>query len=73
MKKVQAPAIFKDKADGARYQGIVTKAGSVAFEAARCRLAKLANRSVETTSDGCVFEALARGWDNTREYLRTRT
>jgi hypothetical protein len=64
-------AIFKDKLGGARYQGVVTAAGSTSFEMARKRLAKMAGREVEQTSDGDVFEFLARGEDATRKYLAT--
>lgn len=64
--------IFGDKSGGSRYQGCVTKIGSVRFEAARARLAKLACRDVALTSDGDTFEYLARGDAETREYLRTK-
>ena len=60
-----------NKADGARYQGIVGKEGRVEFEKARRRLKQLANWKGRV-SDGDVFEALSRGWDNTREYLKER-
>ena len=53
-----------DKAGGARYQGIVGKVGKTEFERARKRLKRLA-RWKNRVSDGDVFEALSRGWDET--------
>ena len=61
------PAIFRHKT--VRLQGVVTKVGSVKFEHARRRLARLAGRDVDSTSDGDTFEFLARGEANTRRYL----
>ena len=60
-------SIFKDKTK--RYQGEVSRVGSIAFEQARKRLALMAGR--RTASDGDVFECLARGWEETAEYLTT--
>lgn len=62
-------AIFKQKLGGARYQGVVTAIGSVRFEQARKRLAKLADREVEQTSDGDTMEAMSRGWEETAKYI----
>lgn len=62
-------AIFKDKQGGDRIQGTITKVGSQRFEAARRRLARLANREVERTSDADTVEYLARGEAATIAYL----
>jgi hypothetical protein len=63
-------SIFRDKKDGARLQGIITKAGSQRFEAARKRLARLAARDAEEVSDADTIEYLARGEAETVKYLR---
>ena len=65
-------SIFRDKAGGDRYQGIVTKTGAQRFEAARSRLAKLANRDPERVSDADTIEYLARGDAETVVYLSAR-
>lgn len=61
----------KDKTDPAcRYVGIVTRAGIAYLETRRAELAKLAGRDAEKVSDGDLFEYMARGVKNTREYLK---
>ena len=61
--------IFEDKT-GRRYQGKITKIGSAKFEAARKRLAELVgDRTASQTSDSDTIEFLARGEQETREYL----
>lgn len=63
------PSIFRNKKGGARYQGVLTKPGSMKFEEARKRLAKLAARRVRKVSDADVMEFLARGESETVIYL----
>lgn len=53
-----------------RYQGNVTAAGSVAFEAARRRLAALSGWPVTRISDGDVFEYMALGDAKARQILK---
>lgn len=55
------PSIFRNKTGGSRVQGVITARGSVRFEQARRRLAKLASREIEHISDADVIEYLARG------------
>lgn len=62
-------SIFREKIGGDRVQGLITPIGSVRFEHARIRLAKLATREREHVSDADVIEYLARGEENTRVYL----
>lgn len=50
--------IYKPKGGGRRYQGIVTRAGSRAFEAARAELKKLAAWP-RRPSDGDTMEYMA--------------
>ena len=64
-------SIFRDKRGGDRLQGVVTKVGSLRFEQARAKLARLASRAPGKVSDGDVIEALARGWADTTAYLTT--
>lgn len=66
-------SIFREKIGGDRYQGIVTKVGAAAFERARARLAKLAERDVAGISDADTIEYLARGEENTIAYLKGRS
>lgn len=73
MTRMGRDSIFREKDGGDRYQGIVTKAGAQAFERARARLAKLADRKVDHVSDADVIEYLARGEANTRDYLEGRS
>lgn len=64
------PKIFKVNSNpGDRVQGILTPKGSVQFEAARRRLAKLAAWEYEDVGDADVIEFLARGETATREHL----
>lgn len=67
--KHQLPSIFGGKVDGSRYQGVVSVAGSIRVEAMRDRLAKLAGRLPEQTSDGDVLEYLARGEKETQRII----
>jgi hypothetical protein len=62
-------SIFRDKEGGDRVQGVITKDGSKAFEAARKRLALLARRPVTQVSDADTIEFLARGERSTERYL----
>jgi len=50
----------------------MTPAGSVRFEQARARLARLVSREPEQVSDADVFEFLARGDKETRGYLKAQ-
>ena len=62
--------MFRGKIIGrARVQGELTPEGGKRFEQARARLAKLADRPVERTSDADVIEYLARGEAETLAYL----
>ena len=63
-------SIFRNKEGGDRVQGILTKAGSQRFHAARKRLAELAGRDLELVSDADVIEYLARGDEETARYLK---
>jgi len=63
------PCIFRDKAGGTKKQGVITPAGTIRFEAARRRLAKLAGREVEQISDADTIEYLARGETETKAYI----
>lgn len=69
--RIGHPSIFRNKKQGRRYQGIVTKVGSQKFEAARSRLGELAQRPVKWVSDADVFEFLARGEADTIEYIKS--
>lgn len=77
-KRVGRTSIFRDKIDGAgvlregaqRVQAIISPKGSRRFEEARRRLATLADREPEQVSDADVVEYLARGEQETRNYLR---
>lgn len=57
--------IYKPKAGGRRYQGIVTKVGSKAFEEARRRLKRLTGWP-KRPSDGDTMEFLARSMNIAR-------
>lgn len=63
------PSVFRNKQGGARVGGVITAHGSIKFEAARKRLAKLDGREVEHTSDADVIEYLSRGDEATRKHL----
>jgi hypothetical protein len=63
-------SIFRDKAGGDRVQGNITAAGSVRFEQARRRLAKLAGCEYEDVSDADTIEFLARGEGETIKALQ---
>lgn len=58
MTMVGRKAIYRGKKH--RYQGLVTKYGHKAFEAARAALAALHQRKPEEVSDGDTMEFLAR-------------
>lgn len=58
--------------DGRKYQGIVSAAAGVKFEAARKRLAELAGWADRTVSDADTLEFLARGEADTIKYLKSR-
>jgi hypothetical protein len=62
------PAIFKNKT-GDRVQGGLTPRGSIRFELARRRLAKLAGWDYEEVSDADTIEFLALGEALTKDYL----
>lgn len=64
------PTIFRDKEDGDRVQGIISKRGSTCFENARHELARLAKLEARQVSDADTIEYLARGEQETRRYLR---
>lgn len=68
--KLGKRAVF-DLPKPTRYQGVVSKVGAKAFEAARKRLAVLAQRTGRV-SDGDVFEYLARGEAETVKYLASK-
>lgn len=62
------PAIFRDKK--VRVQGMISKAGAVAFEQRRQQLAKLAGWDPKKVSDADVIDYLARGEVATKLYLK---
>ena len=66
-KRIGRRAIF-DLPKSKRYQGVISKPGSVKFEAARKRLSKLAAWP-GSVSDADVIEYLARGEEATAKYL----
>lgn len=71
--KTGRASIFRGKANGVRYQGIVTSLGARKLEEHRARLRAL-YRSVKghdpsVVSDADVIEFLARGDEDTRKYL----
>jgi hypothetical protein len=67
-------AVFRGKVDGYRVQGVLTKKGGREFEDARKALALLyeavTGQRLEHVSDADVIEAMARGVEGTREYLK---
>lgn len=65
------PAIFLHKTGG-EVRGSLTVVGSVRFEHARRRFAKLVGWEYERVLDGDVVEYLARGETSTRAYLASR-
>lgn len=65
-------AIFRGKVDGRRLQGVITNVGSIAFEQARARLAKLADVEKESVSDADTIEYLAIGETATKKYLEEK-
>jgi len=67
------PSIFRGKDGGTRLQAVITPAGTVRFEQARARLAKLASWEVERVSNADVIEYLARGDKDTRAYIADNT
>lgn len=66
-------SIFRDKEDGKNVHGIITKAGARRFEDRRKDLSELYQQvhgqRPTTVSDADVIEFMARGYDNTRDYL----
>jgi len=64
------PSIFRDKEDGVRVQAVISKASGRLFEASRKRLAELAGREIEHTSQADVIEFLLRGEKATKDYLK---
>ena len=62
------PSIFRNKE--VRVQGMISKAGSIAFEQRRQQLAKLAGWDVKKVSDADVIEYLARGEVSTKLYIK---
>jgi len=64
------PSIFGSKTNGTRLQGVITAAGSVRFNEARARLAKIAGWEPENVSDADVIEFMARGEKATRAFLK---
>jgi hypothetical protein len=67
------PSIFRNKGGGARYQGVLTRHGSDAFERRRRELAAIAARPIRGVTDADVIEFLARGRENTVAYLAEAT
>lgn len=71
--KMGRASIFRDKADGIRVQGIITKQGGKDFEVARENLRELYERVIgeapTAVSDADVIEYMARGWEQTKLYL----
>lgn len=65
------PAIF-DLPKEVRIQGVISKPGSVKFEQARKRLAKLVGWAPERVSDADTIEFLARGEKDTLKYLDSK-
>jgi hypothetical protein len=61
--------IFRDKRNGYRVQGMLTAKGGEYFEEAREALSKLAGKQKSKTSDADVIEYLARGVENTLDYI----
>lgn len=61
--------IFGSKVGGSRYQGIMTRRGAIRFEERRRELAIVADVPLTLVSDADVFEFLARGLEETIEYL----
>jgi len=59
-------SIFKGPV-GNRVQGLLTVAGTISFEVARRKLAKMSGR--ETASDRDTIIALSIGWRETERYL----
>jgi hypothetical protein len=66
---IAAAPIFPDASPDAARVRALTPAGSIRFEQARLRLAKLATREPEQVNDADVVEYLARGETATRTYL----
>lgn len=64
------PSIFGSKDGGERIQGVLTPVGSVRFNQARQRLAKIAGWEPEDVSDADTAEFLARGEAATIKLLR---
>lgn len=62
------PSIFRNKS--VRVQGMITKAGKVAFEQRRQQLAKLAGWDPKKVSDADVIDYLARGEVSTKLYIK---
>lgn len=63
------PSAFGTK-DGRRVQGVLTKDGTIRFEAARKRLAILLHKLPAQVSDGNVIEYLARGEAASKKVLK---
>ncbi len=67
-------SIFEGKDPKSRFQGLMTKVGAKALVDAKKKLAGVYREEVGvaygTISDGDAVEALARGWDDVRAYLR---
>lgn len=67
-------SIFRGKANGVRIQGVLTKAGGVAFEQSRKALGKVyeleTGRKPPRISDAEVVEYLARGEAETAKAIR---
>lgn len=74
MARMGRPSLFGPKDVDARYQGLMTTAGSKLFETEREWIARTVGIAVKSVSDGDVFESLARGREKSeRILLRHRT
>lgn len=67
-------SIFRDKSNGQRVQGVLTKSGGKAFEQSREKLAAVyklvMHREPSTVSDADTIEFLSLGEHETVKYLR---
>ena len=64
------PSIFRGKDRTSPVNAYMTPRGKKKVHEARKRLAALVGWQIGDVKDGDVVEALARGWDETRAYLR---
>jgi hypothetical protein len=64
--------MFRGKHGGDRVQGNITPAGSIAFEHARRRAAKMAGWEVEEVSDADTIEFMALGEERARKIFESQ-